>query len=71
MKCHRLGCCFRAPSTPTSPDDPVVKASRALAEDIRDHRVWPELWFGKGGEGRPNRKRYIERVKKGIVPLTY
>jgi len=56
---------------PPSPEDPVVLRSRALAENVRDNVVWPELWFGKGGIGRPNRKRYLERVKKGIVPLTY
>lgn len=56
---------------PTSSTDPVVKVSRTLAEKIRDNEVWPELWFGKQGIGRPNRKRYLERVKKGIVPLTY
>lgn len=56
---------------PISTDDPVVEASRVLAETVRDNEVWPELWFGRQGIGRPNRKRYLERVKKGIVPLTY
>jgi adenine-specific DNA-methyltransferase len=56
---------------PTTDTDPVIKASRAAAEKIRDNEVWPELWWGKQGVGRPNRKRYLERVKQGIVPLTY
>ena len=51
--------------------DPVVQSSRAKAEVIRDSKVWPELWFCDQGEGRPRRKRYLERVRKGIVPTTY
>lgn len=56
---------------PARDDDPVVVDARAAAEAVRDGQVWPELYFGKAGDGRPNRKRYIERVKKGIVPVTY
>jgi adenine-specific DNA-methyltransferase len=49
----------------------VVQASRKRAIKVRDNEVWPELWFGKQGEGRPNKKRYLQRVKRGAVPLTW
>lgn len=32
---------------------------------------WPKVYFGVSGEGRPQHKRYLEDVKKGIVPMTY
>jgi len=50
---------------------PVLAAAREHAEFVRDNAVWPELYFGKDGAGRPNKKRYLERVKKGAVPITY
>lgn len=62
---------LRGSTYPPTANDPVIQKSREAAEKVRDTGVWPELWFGKGGVGRPNRKRYLERVKKGIVPLTY
>jgi adenine-specific DNA-methyltransferase len=49
----------------------VVQTSRERATKVRDNEVWPELWFGKQGEGRPNKKRYLQRVKSGAVPLTW
>jgi adenine-specific DNA-methyltransferase len=52
-------------------DADVLERARIAAEKVRDNEVWPELWFGKEGQGRPNRKRYLEKVKKGIVPMTY
>lgn len=56
-------------STPS--DHPKVVAARRRAERVRDSQVWPELWFGKEGVGRPNKKRYLEKVKKGVVPMTF
>jgi adenine-specific DNA-methyltransferase len=47
-----------------------LKALKA-AENIRDHKVWPLLYFGGKGKGRPNLKRYLSQVQKGMVPLTY
>jgi adenine-specific DNA-methyltransferase len=32
---------------------------------------WPFIWFGRDGQGRPRTKTYLERVKKGKVPVTY
>lgn len=32
---------------------------------------WPFIWFGRDGEGRPRTKTYLERIKKGKVPVTY
>lgn len=64
-------------------EDPVVEASgsinkdgvivraRKAAEKVRDTKVWPILYFGANGSGRPNYKRYLNFVKKGRVPLTY
>lgn len=46
-------------------------AARKAAETIRDTKVWPRLYFGGNGKGRPNLKRYLAHVQKGMVPLTY
>jgi adenine-specific DNA-methyltransferase len=32
---------------------------------------WPFIWFGLTGTGGPRVKRYLNKVKKGIVPMTY
>lgn len=56
-------------STPR--DHRTVVAARKRATKIRDNEVWPELWFSKKGEGRPNKKGYLEKVKKGVVPTTF
>lgn len=32
---------------------------------------WPFIWFGRDGLGRPRTKTYLERIKKGKVPVTY
>lgn len=60
------------PRTLTDPlDDPVVLRARTEAESVRDTRVWPDLFFTKNGLGKPRKKTYIEKVKKGIVPDTF
>lgn len=33
--------------------------------------VWPFIWFGRDGQGRPRTKTYLERIKKGKVAVTY
>lgn len=33
--------------------------------------TWDTVFFGLSGEGRPQRKQYLEDVKKGRVPMTY
>lgn len=52
-------------------NDPVVKKAAKKAAGVRDKQVWPRLFFLKEGEGKPRIKRYLEEVKKGIVPTTY
>lgn len=49
----------------------ILYAARARALLVRDTKVWPQLFFLAGGEGRPRLKRYLKDVKKGRVPLTY
>lgn len=46
----------------------VVK-SRALAR--LDKEKWPFVWFGRDGLGRPRVKTYLEKIRKGKVPVTY
>jgi adenine-specific DNA-methyltransferase len=41
----------------------------ALARLEQDH--WPFIWFGRDGSGRPRTKTFLERIKKGKVPVTY
>lgn len=50
--------------------DPV-EASRARAETVLKNGPWPIVYFGVGGQGRPQHKRYLENVKRGVVPMTY
>lgn len=56
---------------PTPHQHPVLVAARHAAEQVRENKVWPQLWFGRDGYGRPNRKRYLSQVKQGMVPTTY
>jgi adenine-specific DNA-methyltransferase len=44
-------------------------AARAAARLEKDN--WPFVWFGRDGQGRPRVKTYLERIKKGKVPVTY
>ncbi len=48
---------------------PVVVRERALARFAEPN--WPFIWFGLTATGGPRVKRYFEKVKKGIVPMTY
>lgn len=66
-----LALVLKGAPVPTPPDHPILRRSARRAAKVRDTQVWPELWFGKKGEGRANKKRYLERVKKGAVPMTY
>ncbi|KEO82443.1 site-specific DNA-methyltransferase [Tumebacillus flagellatus] len=52
-------------------EDTVLAAARQAAEAIRDHEVWPMLYFSSNGQGRPAIKRYLKHVKQGKIPLTY
>jgi adenine-specific DNA-methyltransferase len=42
------------------------RAKERLAEP-----EWPFIWFGRDGQGRPRTKTYLEKLKKGKVPVTY
>lgn len=44
-------------------------ASRA--QERLQQPAWPFVWFGRDGDGRPRTKTYLERLKKGKVPVSY
>jgi adenine-specific DNA-methyltransferase len=48
-----------------------VRRALKRAEKVRGTDVWPQLFFTKNGLGKPRKKTYITRVKKGIVPDTF
>jgi adenine-specific DNA-methyltransferase len=48
------------------PKGAAKKAQARLAQ-----KSWPFVWFGMDGTGGPRVKRYLESVKKGMVPITY
>ncbi|MBS8270888.1 site-specific DNA-methyltransferase [Halomonas litopenaei] len=48
--------------------------SREVADRAKERLSepqWPFIWFGRNGQGRPRTKTYLERIKKGKVPVTY
>ena len=49
----------------------VPKLARDAATAVLGRGQWPFVWFGLKGEGGPRVKKYLERVRKGIVPMTY
>lgn len=53
--------------TPTA--IPKAVTQRATARLKEGH--WPFLWFGQDGKGRPRVKTYLEKIKRGKVPVTY
>lgn len=54
-----------------NPDNPVLKQARERALNIHARGCWPELYFGVKGKGKPSLKRYLNNVKRGIIPMTY
>jgi adenine-specific DNA-methyltransferase len=52
-------------------DDPVVARARRKAAAVSKKGPLPMLFFTYGGDGKPRKKTYIEKVKKGLVPSTY
>ncbi|EJK80902.1 site-specific DNA-methyltransferase [Rhizobium sp. AP16] len=48
----------------------IEEAKTAATEKIKEG-LWPKIFFGIKGAGRPQQKRYLEDVKKGRVPMTY
>ncbi|WP_186143705.1 site-specific DNA-methyltransferase [Burkholderia gladioli] len=58
----------------------MVKKQKAgsISSDVRKKALerlgennWPFVWFGREGDGRPRVKTYLEKIKKGKVPVTY
>ncbi|MGI5286549.1 site-specific DNA-methyltransferase [Nonomuraea polychroma] len=49
----------------------TIPAARKSAEKILASGPWPTVYFGIKGDGRPQHKRYLEDVKRGVVPMTY
>lgn len=47
-------------------DEVARRAQKRLSEP-----KWPFIWFGRDGMGRPRTKTYLEKLKKGKVPITY
>lgn len=47
-------------------DEIAQRAQKRLSEP-----AWPFVWFGRDGLGRPRTKTYLEKLKKGKVPITY
>lgn len=46
--------------------------AKAAAEKAYAAGPWPRVYFlGKNGTGRPRLKRYLEDVKRGVVPTTF
>ncbi|REE02316.1 site-specific DNA-methyltransferase [Citricoccus muralis] len=49
-----------------------LSSAMARARAVYKSSPWPSVYFlGKEGAGRPRLKRYLENVKKGLVPMTY
>lgn len=48
-------------------DDEVAER----AENRLKEPEWPFIWFGRDGQGRPRTKTYLDKLKKGKVPVTY
>ena len=48
---------------------PQPAAETAKARIAQDN--WPFVWFGLEGDGGPRVKRYMNEIRKGVVPTTY
>ncbi len=51
--------------------DELPEGAAAAAQARLSEGNWPFVWFGFDGAGGPRVKRYLERVKKGMVAITY
>jgi len=53
----------------------VLKGDLESAREKAHHNLesdpWPIVYFGVTGASQPQHKRYLEDVKKGVVPMTY
>ncbi len=41
------------------------------ASEVLQLGPWPFIWFGRDGLGRPRAKTYLQKIRKGKVPVTY
>lgn len=48
-----------------------LKEAREAALAVLENEPWPTIYFGVKGEAGPAHKRYLEDVKKGVVPMTF
>lgn len=53
------------------PDHPVLKKALKAATKIREAGPWPRAHWRDGGQGTFGMKKYLNDVKRGIVPTTY
>lgn len=53
-----------------TPSD-LIQKSRTQALFVLKNKIWPTIYFGLEGEGRPALKRYLKDVKKGRLTTTY
>ena len=51
-------------------DEPLAESREKAFRALRDGS-WPQVYFGVAGTARPHYKKYLDEVKKGIVPMTY
>lgn len=63
------GCRFNGNEPDLS--SPVIEQARAKAQTVLAGKNWPQLIFTDGGEGGPRLKKYLNKIKKGKVPMTY
>lgn len=49
----------------------VPSGATAAANAVLERGQWPFVWWGLKGTGGPRPKKYLEAVRKGLVPTTY
>lgn len=52
-------------------EHPALKKSLKAATKIREAGPWPQAHWRDGGQGTFGMKKYLNAVKRGIVPTTY
>lgn len=52
-------------------DNPILKKARENAMAIHQRGCWPEIYYGTQGTAKPSLKRYLNKVKRGVIPMTY
>lgn len=70
----------KAAGVPVGEIEPRVKGlvlkgaestAKRAANKVLKAGPWPIVYFGVDGKGRPAHKRYLENVKRGVVPMTF